>query len=773
MSYIKTRKHAPRSPHAQTALAAATLITGLSLAFPAAAQGAKGDESPAQSKTLDKISVEDGEAPSYKVETVSSSKFTQPLQDIPQTVQVISSTLFNEQGATSLTEALRNTPGVGTFYVGENGTTSTGDTLYMRGFDTSSSIFVDGVRDLGSISRDVFNVEQIEVEKGPAGTDNGRTAPTGAINLVTKRAMAEDVTTAMLSGGIDGQKRATADWNQTFGESSAVRVNGLWDDSDVVGRDHVKNKRWGIAPSVSFGLGSSTRYYLNFLYVKQDNIPDGGVSTLGLPGFTSPDPARPFIANAPTVNPENFYGTRFDHNDVTAKMATFVIEHDFSDWLKLANTARWGKNKQDYLLTSYMASAANLLTPNPADPSTWTVARSNPTFKNQDNEIVTDQLNLRIDFDTGAIKHNLSTGVEYADEKLDGRGIGVVTGTRWPAANLYDPNWDVTGLQWNFNGADRHGKTKTTSGYAFDTLKFGQKFLVTGGVRLDDYKTEYDARAVCSTTATGTPQCGTNPVGTVLPSADLEKSDQLFNWKLGGVYKAMEDLSFYVNYAISQQPPGGSTFELSAAANNANNPKFDPQKAKTKEIGAKWNAFDQKLLVTGALFDTDVTNEIAQGGDGLFYQIGKKNVRGAELSVVGNVTDNWAISSGYSKLHTKVEAGAPVAQDQSNVLTYTPDQTFTLWSTYRLPFNLSVGGGVRYVGELHRGTDGAIGTPTSTNSYTVWDAVLTYPVNTNLTLRANAYNLTDKEYVSAINKSGYRYTPGVPRTVLLSADLRF
>ena len=155
MSYIKTRKHAPRSPHAQTALAAATLITGLSLAFPAAAQDAKGDESPAQSKTLDKISVEDGEAPSYKVETVSSSKFTQPLQDIPQTVQVISSTLFNEQGATSLTEALRNTPGVGTFYVGENGTTSTGDTLYMRGFDTSSSIFVDGVRDLGSISRDV------------------------------------------------------------------------------------------------------------------------------------------------------------------------------------------------------------------------------------------------------------------------------------------------------------------------------------------------------------------------------------------------------------------------------------------------------------------------------------------------------------------------------------------------------------------------------------------------------------------------------------------
>src|SRR3546814_13342222 len=117
-----------------------------------------------------------------------SPKFTQPLVDTTQTIQVIGSDLFNEQGATTLTEALRNSPGVGTFYVGENGNTTTGDAVYMRGFDTSGSIFVDGIRDLGSISRDVFNIEQIEVAKGPAGPDNGRTAPSGAINLATKHA---------------------------------------------------------------------------------------------------------------------------------------------------------------------------------------------------------------------------------------------------------------------------------------------------------------------------------------------------------------------------------------------------------------------------------------------------------------------------------------------------------------------------------------------------------------------------------------------------------
>ncbi|MEJ1962536.1 MAG: catecholate siderophore receptor Fiu [Gammaproteobacteria bacterium] len=768
MNYIKARKY---SPLPRPALATATLITGLALSLPGVAQQASDGGAKGGSTALPKITVEEG-APETVLQ-VESPKFTQPLQDTPQTIQIIGAGLFTEQGATTLTEALRNTPGVGAFYLGENGSTSTGDTVYMRGFDSSSSIFVDGVRDLGSISHDIFNVEQIEVEKGPAGTDNGRSAPTGAINLVTKQPFMRDAVGGEVSGGVDGQKRATADWNQTLGGSqgNALRLNAVWQDSDVAGRDHIENKRWGVAPSVAFGLDTSTHYFLDLLYVKQDNIPDGGVSTIGLPGYQSPDPARPFIASAATADPDNFYGTKSDHDDVTAKMATFKIEHEFSEKLSLTNTARWGSNKQDYLLTSFMASAANLITPNPTNPATWTVARSNPTFKDQENTILTDQLALRVDFNTGAVVHNVSTGVEFTREKLEASGVAATGGSAWPAANLYDPNWAVAGLTWAHNGANREGKTTTTSGYVFDTLKFGERFLVTGGIRLDDYKTEYDALAVCG--SRGGPVCGTNPAGTVVPSVDLDTSDTLFNWKLGAVYKVVPDVSLYVNYAVSQQPPGGATFELSSAANSANNPAFDPQKAKTAEIGAKWNALDENLFVALSLFDTDVTNEIAMGDDGLYYQIGKKSVKGAELSVVGKITENWAISAGYSHLKTKVDRGALLAQDGSTVLTYTPDDSLTTWTTYRLPFKLTLGGGVRYSGELHRGTDGAVGTPAYADSYTVWDAVASYPVTEKVGLRLNAYNLFDKEYVAAINKSGYRYTPGTPRTFLLSADFRF
>ncbi|MCW0038016.1 TonB-dependent receptor plug domain-containing protein, partial [Acinetobacter baumannii] len=183
-SYIKSRKHdsAGRSPSAGIIAAAAALAT---LGLPAVAQ----TQTPSARTvpSLKEVTVEGSRSTGYEPAQVSSPKFTQPLVDTTQTISVIKEQVLQEQGATTLTEALRNVPGAGTFYAGENGNTSTGDAIYMRGFDTSNSIYVDGVRDVGSISRDVFNTEQVEVTKGPASTDYGRSAPTGAINMVTKQ----------------------------------------------------------------------------------------------------------------------------------------------------------------------------------------------------------------------------------------------------------------------------------------------------------------------------------------------------------------------------------------------------------------------------------------------------------------------------------------------------------------------------------------------------------------------------------------------------------
>ncbi len=769
MSPIKSRKHTPSPNRALRPIGMATLATSLALALPAQAETAD----MGASRELPTVKVEGSRVDDYKVDESSSPKFVKPLLDTTQTIQIISSDLFQDQGATTLTEALRNSAGVGTFYAGENGNTTTGDAVYMRGFDTASSIFVDGVRDLGTVSRDVFNIEQVEVTKGPAGTDNGRTAPSGAINLVTKQANLSDGFQGSISAGTASQERVTADWNTRLAlDGAAFRLNLMAQDSGVPGRDEIEHKRWGIAPSLAFGLGSATRLYLNFLHVKQSNVPDGGVFTIGLPGYTTPDPDRPELGNAPPVDPQNFYGTDADHDDVKADMFTAQLQHDFSEDLSLQNTTRWGRTTQDYLLTSYRGNADNLHTPDLGDPSSWTIARSIPTFKDHDNRILTNQTNLRLHSEAGNFANDLSAGVEFTREKLSTTHIAAVAGTSWDPASIYDPNPHADGLQWGPTGAAGEGKSDTAAIYAFDTLTLDQHWQINAGVRLDHYSTDFRSTVVC--TASGATACGDLPAGTVVPGVDDSISDTLFSWKVGALYKPTANGSFYANYAISQQPPGGSTLELSGSANSANNPIYDPQKAKTAELGTKWELLDQRLLLTAAIYRTEVSNEIVRDPvDQLYYQIGRKRVQGLELGVVGKLSDAWSVSAGFTTMDSEVLEGTNVSQDGSSDLAYTPDQAFTAWTTYITPFKLSLGGGARYAGEMKRGTDGAVGTPEYTESYWVFDAMASYPVNDHFNLRLNAYNLFDKEYVAAINKSGYRYTPGLERSFLLSADVRF
>jgi len=720
-------------------LALSTLMTGIALSLPALASGTPaspdGAGAPTQLPTINVTATRIA----YKIDAVKSPKFTQPLLDTPQTINVIGKQIIQQQAATTLTDALRNSPGVGTFYVGENGSTATGDAVYMRGFDAAGSIFVDGVRDLGSISRDVFDTEQVEVIKGPDGTVYGRTTPTGAINMVSKQPLLGNQASATLGYGSWNQKRGTADWNQAIGEHAAFRLNVMDQDSGVPGRDNVKNDRWGIAPSLAFGLGTPTTVYLDFLHITQDNVPDGGVPTIGLPGYSSPDPTRPFLTDAPKVDPSNFYGTAADHDHVKSDMATLIVRHDFSDNAALQDTLRWGRTQENYLLTSFMGNAARLLTPDPADPATWTIARSNPNFKDQTNRILTNQLNFTVNFGTGGITHNLSTGVELTRARTDTAGI-----------------------------------------YAFDTMKFGERWMLVAGGRLDHYSTDFDSMVACG--GRSTPACGNLPTGAPVPGLKADKRGNLASYKLGLVYKPAAIGSVYANFATGSEPPGGNSLAFNASASSADNPIFDPQKARTVEVGTKWNVFGDQLRLTAALFRTVVSNLVAQDPVDLqYYQIGHERVQGIELGAIGQITRHWAVSAGYTVMDTHADGGivssattpsAP-ATNGSNTLAYTPKSSFTAWSTWRLPHHVTLGTGARYSGKMQRGHDGAVGTPAFTEAYWVFDAMASYDVTRHTSLQLNVYNLFDKNYVAAINKSGYRYTPGAPRSAMLTLNIRY
>ena len=370
------------------------------------------------------------------------------------------------------------------------------------------------------------------------------------------------------------------------------------------------------------------------------------------------------------------------------------------------------------------------------------------------------------------MQHDLSLGLELTREEQT--NYGLATKGTVPAVSVYNPDSSISLPDYQRNGADSKGKTDTVALYAFDTLKFNDQWQANLGLRLDRYKTSYNAMAVCTATSTTQP-CGSNPVGTVVPTTSdgLSKSGTLLSWKAGVLYKPAPNGSVYLNYALSQQPPGGSNFALSAAVNNAANPNMDPQKAKTLELGSKWELAEKNLMLSGALFRTEVTNEIVTNSDGTVGQTGKKIVQGLELGVIGQINKAWGVSAGYTVQNTKVDTGALVAADASNGLTYTPKNAFSLWSTYQLPFGLTVGGGARYAGGLKRGTDGAVGTPNHTDSYWVFDAMASYRVNKNLDIQLNVFNLFDKDYVAAINKSGYRYFPGIARSARLTANFKF
>jgi catecholate siderophore receptor len=786
MRAIKSRKHSTpsRLPAGAAQLALSMLVLPLAAhaaddAAAAAAAATAAASAPASADAR-QLSDEDRDNPrrvhvrgekenDFKADHAQSAKYTEKLVDTPQTVIVIKKELFEQQGATTLTEALRNTPGVGTFFLGENGTTNTGDAIYMRGFDTSGSLFVDGIRDIGSISRDVFNIEQIDVLKGPAGTDTGRGAPTGSINLSTKQPLLKSTANASVTVGEEHRRRATADINQVIDHSSgtAFRLNLLDQDNGIPGRDVVRDKRWGVAPSLAFGLHGPTHLYVDFLHVKQDNLPDGGVPTVGLPGYTAPGAAASFLNGAAMVDPRNFYGSTADYDHVKADMATVIVEHEFSPRTKLRNTSRYGKTQQDYLLSAFMGTATNIVAPDRADPSTWTLARTTRTIKDQENTVLANQTTLTTEFDTGTLRHTLVSGLDLADEKQ--KNFSYTGGGTLAPANLYHPNPSAqpVGLNLVRSGARTQGQSTTQSAYFLDTIKLGEQWLFGASVRVDHFDTEYDA--VTLSTAAANP---TLPVGTQLPT-HIELSDHLFNGKLSVLYKPTENSSVYALWANSKQPPG-SNLALSGSTNSASNPIFDPQVSTTTEIGGKLELMNHKLGLNAALYRTEVKNEVEQDPvDLLYYQTGKKRVQGVELSVTGEITREWSVNAGYTYMDTSVESGKLITAGGANALTYTPKSAFTSWTTYQFPFGLKVGGGVRYQGKLLRGTDGAVGTPAYADAYTVVDLMAAYRINRHVDLQLNVYNVGDKEYVAAINKSGYRYTPGAPRWASVTANFHF
>jgi catecholate siderophore receptor len=718
----------------------------------------------------------------FKVDQVSSPKFTQPLLDTPQTIVAIPKEVYTQQGATTLSDVLRNTPGI-TFAAGEGGNVASGDSFFMRGTDISGNIFVDSVRDAGGYSRDVYNLEQVEIFKGPSGADNGRGGTSGYINMATKSPKLQPGYSGILSYGSAEQKRLTADLNQPLdvGEkgdwinSTSLRLNGLWQDGGVPERDFVENNRWAIAPSLGFGLGTPTRIILSGSYLEQDNLPDSGLPIVALPSFGL------------GVDQDNYYGlARHDYDDVQSGRFTARIEHDLIDSLTLRSQSSYVRTDRDALTTYFQNSSTTPTTFNPAtvpvNPATGAIPPNYTSFNpgtgtvtprrlhnETENEIYFQQFSVNTTFSTLGVEHDLGGGLDLTREQQFTPTWQPVGG---PATSVFspDPYRAVTVAQIPYRATNNpyaDAQVDTLGVYAFDTVTLNKYFLLNGSVRFEHYDVEYESR---------TPSATGDPSPTV---QRLEVDDDLLSWKAGIVFKPIENGSLYFSYGNSFTPPG-SSFTLSSTASNQNSPNLDPQEAQNFEVGTKWDFFGGRLSTSLAAYHSENLNIVSTDANtGEVTQSINETVEGIEFGISGRITKDWFVYGGFGLAESERESAGTTAEGTTDgaALRFFPEVSASLWTAYKLPFGLTLGGGVQYVDSVVRSTAND-NTPTATTiaevpNYVLLNAMVAYDVNKNCTLRLNLNNLTDEEDNFRLNNNGGRYYPSGGLSFLLSAELRF
>lgn len=768
MSPIKSRKHAV-APHALMALAAGLSMPMLAQAQAAAAP-AKAASSAEASLPVMKASSQ-REVP-FKADVSASSKLTQPLLETPKTVQVIKKEMLQEQGAASLMDALRNTPGI-TMQLGENGNTSAGDTFQLRGFSAQTSTFVDGIRDLGAVTRDVFNVEQIEIVKGPAGADTGRGASAGYINLFSKLPSLDDASDATLQIGDASRKRLSLDTNRRLGESTAVRLNVMTQDNGVPGRDIVKQKGWGVAPSIAFGLGTPTRLYLYSQHLRQDNTPDGGLPSIGFEGFYN---ATAQVNGAAKVDLSNYYGSVNDREKVDADMVTAKLEMDLGGGTVVRNLSRYGKTHMQRVITGINAITAT----NAADPSTWTLSRSRQRV-DQTNEILANQTSLNTSFVTAGLQHDLAVGMELSQESQLSLGTGTTAQTirgvsyavvAAPAANLYNPNVnDVMGTPY-LTGVDTEGKTTTTALYAFDTLTVTDALKLSAGLRVEHYNITTNSGTIITAA-----NLAANPgyaVGGVAPSR-MSASDWITSWNLGAVYKLAANGTLYGALSNALTPPGSANFTLSTTGQAAGT--AEAQETSNIEVGTKWELLDKRLNLSATLYRSENDGQVSVDAVTLAStQGGKTRVEGIELAAVGQLTNFWQISAGLQTMKTK-QINQRTATTVTDGVRWSPDFSASVWTSYQLD-DFTFGGGVRHTSEQKRLITVVAPGATPTNmpnlpAFSVVDLMAAYRISKTINLQLNVANVFDKTYMSTLNNGGSRLVLGAPRSATLTARVLF
>jgi catecholate siderophore receptor len=686
---------------------------------------------------LPTVSVEGAAAPTrnsgYQTSMPSLDKLTQPLLDTPQSISVVPRQLLDDQGVTTLRDALRDVPGV-SLAAGEGG--QQGDNLSIRGFNAQNDFYLDGMRDFGSYSRDPFNLQSVEVLKGPASVLFGRGSTGGIINQVSKQATLAPVTIGTLSFGTDGTKRTTIDMDRAVSGTTgtAVRLNAMVDDAGVAGRDVARNRRFGIAPQIAFGLGSDTRLKLSYLHQQGYDTPDYGIPWLN---------GRP----APVAR-QNFYGfADHDHFRTDVDIGTARLEHDFNDSITVASQTRYGSYRRNLsvtepLITGYTASQDIV---NPNVPLGSIRVNQHIIGLNSTEGLFDHQDDATFHFRTGTLEHTVVAGIEVLRQTSTPTRVNLTAGTTsllYPDSSIpFTTAQPVTSIQTAI--------ANNYAAYVTDTVKIGSMFEVIGGWRFDRYDSTFKQ--------------------IIKPAVYVSRDDDMPTWRAALVFKPVDYASIYGAYGTSFDP---SAEALSLSASTA---AVAPEKSRNYEVGAKLDVLNRRLSLTTAFYDLAKTNvrETSPIDPTTSVLAGNYRVLGFEVGVTGHITERLQVFGGYSYNDAQV-VSSPFAAELHHQPPNAPRHTFGSFVEYHLPWHgIEVGGGLNYVSSRTASSFPVTGTTIIERApgYVLGQLLLKAPINERLTLQVNVTNINNAYYYDGLHPGHIIVGPSRAALFTLTAKL--
>jgi catecholate siderophore receptor len=676
------------------------------------------------------------------------------LRDLPQTATVITRPVMDSQAAASVKDALRYVPGI-TLSAGEGG--QIGDNINLRGFSARTDVYVDGFRDRGQYSRDVFFLDAVEVLKGPSSMLFGRGSTGGVINQVSKAANTAERTELSTTTGSDGYHRATADLNRPFGDGMAARVALMAQDVEST-RDVVVNRDFGIAPSLRLGIGSPTELSFSALFQRNDDLPDYGFPLLTENGAGTV--AKP--VNAPA---DSFYGYADDRFEQEVGQLATLLTHQLGDQLTL-------RARVQYAHYTTNASPTPLTVPTgPGQPTRQTpLDQINLVRQDRDREIddssLFGQTELVGRFRSNGVAYAITGGLEVGVDRFRNEGYGYdrpppPTPADDPTLiNLADPiNGTRSGTRYLSARTRTTGDTAAT--YVNVQADIGSAWKAVAGLRYDEFTAD---SSVINYAADGTP---------TVPAQPAQNTDRMLSPRAGLLFQPTAQASYYVSYGTSFNPSAEAVTQSSG--NNAPNASLDPEENRSYELGAKWSLSDGDLELAAALFRVDKTNarynDPAVGG--LQSNSGEARVQGVELSAVGRVTEAWQVIGGYNWLDSEILESPEIGTNNNAGIAAegkrfpnTPEHYATLWNAFQLPLGFEAGAGAVYMSDRTLNNFETA----KTDGYLRADAMLGFQ-RPSWGLRLNLLNVTDELYFETA--LGGRATPARGRSLLLNATWRF